>query len=207
MTKAQIITKAQLYLDDTSELSTQEFSDLFDKMYNVVNSAHTWESTKAEGTGTTSASVASVALATGFLYFTANNNYTDASNEAGRPVIYRGANYTPYKIVSWSDRRQYRNSEGYAYVDFANSLLYFTKQPTVVEAVEYDYHMQQAALATGASPWFPVEFHDAIYHLMVSDDFMIQASDKAKSYAAENRAAAEQFIDRMKYWNSQLVQI
>lgn len=207
MTKSEIITKAQLYLDDTSELSTQEFSDLFDKMYRKVNADRPWEGTKKEASTTTSASVPYVALESDFLYLTANHNFTDSSYEANRPVVFRGANYSPYKVVSWSDRRQYRDVENYAYVDFANSRLYFTKQPTVVEAVEYDYHAQQAALSNSESPWFPAEFHDMLYHFMVSDDFMIQHSDKAKSYASENWAAGNAILERMYYWNAQLVQM
>lgn len=207
MTKSQIITKAQLYLDDSSELSTQEFSDLFDKFYRIFNSSHTWEGTKAEGTGTTSTSVEYVALPADFLYLTANHNHTDQSYEADRPVVFRGTTYKPYYIVSWSDRRQYRNTEGYAYIDFPNSRLYFTKQPALAEAVEFDYHAQQPALATDESPWFPEEYHDWIYHRMVSDDYMIQQSPKGKSYANENRAAAEEIMNNAKYWNAQLVML
>lgn len=207
MTKDEIITKAKLYLDDTSELSDDEFSDLFDKFYRIFNSSHTWEGTKAEGTGTTSTTVPYISLASTFLYLTANNNHTDASYEAGRPVVFRGTTYKPYQVVSWSDRRAYRDQEGYAYIDFGNLRLYFTKQPTVAEAVEYDYHTQKAALTGSDSPWFPEEYHDWLYHRMVSDDFMIQQSDKAKSYAKENRAAAEEIMNNAKWQNSQLVQI
>lgn len=207
MDKATIITKAQLYLDDTSDLSTAEFSDLFDKKYRMINTDHVWEGTKAEGTATTSTSDPYVDLASDFLFLTQNNNRTGSEYAATLPVIYVGSDYSEYEVVSWSDRRSYRNNSGYAYVDFPNKRLYFTKQPTKAEAVEYDYHRQMPDLATDEEPWFPAEFHDAIYHFMVSDDFMIQQSDKAKSYANENRAQAWQIIERMKYWNSQLVQI
>lgn len=207
MTKAEIITKAQLYLDDTSELSSDEFSDLFDKMYRKVNADRPWEGTKAEHTGTTSTSVDYIALPSDFLYLTANNNETDASFEAGRPVVFVGTEYTPFNVVSWSDRRQYRNQNGYCYIDYGNSRLVFTKQPTQTKAIEFDYHKQMPALASGESPWFPAEFHDMLYHYMVSDDFMIQHSDKAKSYQKENWGAAEDIKERMAYWNAQLVQM
>lgn len=207
MTKTQIITKAKLYLDDSSELSDQEWSDLFDKFYRIFNSSHVWEGTKSEASTTTSTSVPYVALETDFLFLTNNYSYTDASYEANRPVVFRGSNYTPYEVVSWSDRRRYRNSDGYAYIDIANSRLYFTKQPTAAEAVEYDYHAQATALTDSDSPWFPAEYHDWLYHRMVSDDYMIQQSPKAKSYAAENRAAAEEIMQNAKFWNAQLVQI
>lgn len=207
MTKTETITKFTLYLDDMSELSTAEAGDLYDKKYREINSSRVWEGTKAEGTGTTSTTVPYITLASDFLFLTQNANHTDSSYEAERPVVFRGANYSPYQVISWSDRRQYRDNEGYAYIDFANSRLYFTKQPTVAEAVEYDYHAQQTALTSGQSPWFPEEFHDMIYHMMTGDDFVIQQSDKAKSYRDENLKIADEYMKRMEYWNSQLVQM
>ena len=205
MTKLEIITKAQLYLDDSSELSTSEFSDLFDKMYRKINSSRPWEGTKSEGTGTTSTSVAYIALPSDFLYLTANANHTTSNYEAETPVVFVGTDYEEYQVVSWSDRRQYRTHSNKAYLDIPNSRLVFTKQPVAAEAVEFDYHAQMPALANGESPWFPEEYHDAIYHYMVADDFMIQQSDKAKSYAKENWSNAEDIMADMAYWNSQLV--
>ena len=110
-------------------------------------------------------------------------------------------------MVSWSDRRKYRDASGYCYIDFANSRLVFTKQPSSAQAVEFDYHGAQTALASGESPWFPEEYHDAIYHLMCVDSFVIQQSPKAKSYKSENEEMAETIINNMKYWNSQLIQM
>lgn len=207
MTKSEIITKAQLYLDDTSELSTQEFSDLFDKMYRKINADRPWEGTKTEGTGTTSTSVPYISLPTNFLFLTENYNFTDSSEHSSRPVVYRGSDFRPYQVISWSDRRRYRNKDGYAFIDWANSRLEFTEQPDSAEAVEYDYHAQQTALTDNDSPWFPAEFHDVLYHWMVADDFMIQQSDKAKSYARENMQAGDKIFDSMCYWNANLVQI
>lgn len=207
MTKAQIIVKAQLYLDDMSELSTQEFSDLFDKMYRKVNSNRPWEGTKKEGTTTTSTSLQYVALATDFLFLTQNANYTDSSDAASRPVIFRGPSYRKYEVVSWDDRRQYRESDKHAWIDYPNLRLYFSKVPSTAEAVEYDYHSSMPALANDESPWFPEEYHDVIYHMMCVDDFVIQQSDKAKSYRAENEKMAKDYLEEMSWWNSQLIQL
>jgi hypothetical protein len=207
MTKSEIIVKAQLYLDDTSDLSSAEFSDLFDKMYRKVNSSRPWEGTKKEGSTTTSTSLQYVDLATDFLFLTQNANYTNSSEPADFPVVFRGTAYNPYKVVSWSDRRQYRGSNAHAWIDFPNRRLYFSSTPTVSESVEYDYHGQMDALADGDSPWFPAEYHDVLYHMMVSDDFVIQQSDKAKSYKNENDKMAKDYLEEMAWWNSQLVQI
>jgi hypothetical protein len=207
MTKTEIITKAQLYLDDTSELSTQEFEDLFDMKYRLLNAKKPWEGTKAAASSTTSTTVPYVSLASDFHTLTQNFNYTSSNYEARFPVIFLGANYMPYYVVSWSDRRQYRDQEGYAYIDIANSRLYFTKQPTQALAVEYDYHRVMPELAGGDEPWFPEVFHPWLFHEMVVDDFIIQQSDKAKSYAQENQARADRLYRDMCYWNSSLVQL
>jgi hypothetical protein len=207
MTKQQIIAEAQLYLDDTTDLSSQELSDLFDAKYAEYNSRKPWEGTKKQGADTTSTSLPYVPLETDFLYLTQNANSTDSSVTAQRPVIFRGATYKPYEVVSWSDRRQYRDAEGYAYLDIPNSRIYFTKQPTIAEAVEYDYHAAMAVLANGDSPWFPAAYHPVLFHEMVVDDFIIQQSDKAKSYKNENKALAEQYYRNHCYQNARLIQM
>ena len=206
LTKAQIITKAQLYLDDMSELSTAEFGDLFNKMYNKINVSRPWEGTKREHSTTTDSNDY-ITLPSGFLHLTENHNHTDSSYAAEFPVVFLDTTYTPIKVVSWSDRRQYRNSGSHAYIDIVNSRLYFTKSPGSGKSVEFDYFAQMPTLALNEYPWFPAEFHDCIYHYMVSDDYMIQQSDKAKSYAAENRAAGDQIMEQMVMWNARLVQI
>ncbi len=207
MTKSDIITKAQLYIDDVTDLSSQEYSDLFDKMYRKVNTDRLWEGLKKEHTTTTSTSVPYVSLPTDFLNLVENKNHTTSDYAAEFPVIFRGANYNPYQVVSWSDRRQYRDSDAHAYIDWPNSRLYFTKQPATTEAVEFDYYASAADLTDNDEPWFPAEFHDVLYHLMVADDYMIQQSDKAKSYKEENEMAAKEIMKRMAMWNARLCQI
>jgi len=207
LTKDDIITRAQLYLDDSSELSDQEFSDLFDIKYAELSSRKPWEGTKKAATGTTSTTVPYVALPSDFRYMLANANYTDSSNYSSRPVVFRGTSYTPYQVVSWSDRRQYKDQEGYAYLDMVNSRLYFTYQPTVAESYEFDYQSSVTPLALTDVPWFPAEFHPVLFHEMVADDFIIQQSNKAQSYMAENKAMAQSYYRHMEMWNAKLIQM
>jgi hypothetical protein len=207
MTKQEIITRFNLFIDDMSDLSSTEESQLFDKQYRKINASRPWEGTKAEGSTTTSTSLQYVTLASDFLYLTPNANHTDSSYASERPVVFRGSDYRKYEVVSWSDRRQYRESDKHAWIDFPNLRLYFSKVPTTVEAVEYDYNKQMPALELNESPWFPEEYQDALYHMMCADSFVIQQSDKAKSYRNENEKIAKDIVEQMAYWNSQLVQI
>jgi hypothetical protein len=207
MTKLEIITKAQLYLDDTSDLSTQEISDLFDMKYAEYNSRKPWEGTKKSASGTTSITLPYVDLPTDFRYLVQNANYTSSNYASSRPVVFLGVDYRPYEVVSWSDRRQYLNRDGFAYVDIANNSLYFTAQPTVAESYEFDYQSVMPVLTDNESPWFPYEFHPVLFHEMVVDDFVIQQSDKAKSYKDENQAMARRYFNNHEYQNAKLVQM
>lgn len=206
MTKSDIIIKAQLYLDDLSELSTAEFSDLFDKIYNRVCAFKAWEFTKKSHAGTTTGAEY-IALPSDFASLALNHNHTDSSTEADRPVVFVGSTYAPYKVVSWSDRRQYRGQSNVCWVDIVNERLYFGSAPTSGEAVEFDYLSVMPDLADGDEPAFPARFHDILYHGMVADELMIEQSDKATSYAPENTREYNRYLDDMAVWNARLVQL
>jgi len=206
MTKTEIIAKFELYMDDSSDLSSVETGSLFDKIYSKVSTDRPWEGTKSSATGTVSTTVPYVSLPANFAYMVSNTNYSRSGEYGSGPAVLVGTDYSPYKVVSWSDRRQYRDADGYAYIDFANSRLYFTKQPASALSYEFDYHAFPTALAGGDSPWFPSAYHDVIYHGMCIDSFVIQQSDKAKSYKKENEDMYQSYMDQLAYWNAQLIQ-
>lgn len=207
MTKSETITKFQLYMDDTSDLSSQETSDLYDKVLARVYRTKPWEILRNVFSGTQSTSVPYIALPTGFAFLMQNGNHTDESYEAQRPVVFVGSAYDRYQVISMGDRRQYRNQKGYAYIDIAASNLVFTYQPGSADAVEYDYAKIPSALSLSDSPVFPSDFHDIVYHGMCVDDFIIQQSDKAKSYAVENQNYYKKYLDDISYWNANLIQL
>lgn len=194
-------------MDNTTDLSSTEELDLLNKIYTRVCMERPWEFLKKSFSGTSSSSVSYVTLPSDFAFLTQNYNHTDSSYSASRPVVFVGSTYRPYQVVSWSDRRQYRDQDGYCYVDIVNSLLYFTLQPTASEAVEFDYSSVPSALTLSDSPVFPSRFHDMLYHGMCVEDNVIQQSDKAKSYAQENSQLYKRIFDDMTYWNANLVQM
>lgn len=210
MTKTQIITRFELFMDDTTDLSSQEESDLFDKIYMQICNDRPWEFLKKAATGTLSTTLPYVTLPSDFSYVLQNANHTDSSYEAERPVVYvskdGGVTFSPYNVVSWSDRRQYRNQDGVCYVDIVNGRLYFALQPTGVWTYEFDYKAYPTALSSSDSPAFPSAYHDVIYHAMCVDDNIIQQSDKARSYLAENNAKYQKWLSDLQYWNANLIQ-
>lgn len=209
MTSAELIAKFELYVDDGTELSTAEELSLLNKIYHKVCDDRPWEFLKKTATGTTSTTVPYIALPSDFGYIAENYSYTDDSvstqiNSAPK-VIFVGTSYSPYYIINFSDRRQYLNKKGYAYVDIVNSRLVFTAQPTTAEAIEYDYIHIPTDLIISTSPIFPARFHDVIYHGMATDDYSIQQFDKSRSYADENTIKYNDYMKSMAYWNSQLL--
>ncbi len=206
-TASQIIENFELYIDDMTELSSTEELALLNRVYKKVASLKAWELFKKAGTGTTSTTVPYIALPSDFAFLTQNYNYTEtASNEANNPVVFVGSNYIPYKVVSWSDRRQYLNQDNVCYIDIVNSRLYFAKQPTSALSVEFDYIYTPADLVLADTPVIPTRFQPILFHAMCIDDFIIQMSDKAKSYKPEHEAKFKSYLDDMSYWNSRLVQ-
>lgn len=202
MTKEAIIEKYRLYFDDMSDLSTSEESDLFDEVYTQVCTERPWEFTKKEYSGTTDGTVY-LTLPSDFVFLTADGNYTTNDFEARLPILKVGN--STYKFVSWSDRRQYADHGGYAYIDIPNNRLVFTVAPSSGQAVSYDYHSRPAALANNESPLFPTQFHLIIAFGMVVNANISQMTDKAKSYKSDNQAKYNEYLDRMSYWNSNLM--
>ena len=202
---SEIITKFQLFMDDSSDLSTQEGLDLLNSIVQEVASSRVWQVLLKEHTATQSTSVPYIALPSDFAFLTDNNNETDAAFEASRPVIF--VNNNAIQVLSYQDRRSHRDETGYAYIDIALDRLVFTKQPSTAGSIEFDYSSVPANLAMSDTLPFPDRFKAVFYHLMCVDDFIIQQSDKAKSYAGENLSRGTKILDQMAYWDAKLIQM
>lgn len=204
-TASQLIELFELQVDDTSELSSTEELSILNRIYKHICALKAWEFLKKAGTGTTSTTLPYISLPSDFAYLTQNNNYTETSGyEAQNPVVFVGSTYRPYKVVNWSDRRQYRDQDGVCYIDIVNSRLYFAKQPTSAESVEFDYVSAPVSLGLSDSPAIPDRFQPMLVYAMAVDDAIIQQSDKAKSYRQENQAKYKEYLDNMSYWDARL---
>lgn len=207
MTGSELITRFELQVDDSTELSSSESLSILNRVYHKVLTDRPWEFLKKAHTGTTVSGQDYIALPSDFQYLSVNSNYTNTSgNEARLPVVFVGPNYDEYKVVSWSDRRQYRDEDNVCYIDIVNSRLYFAKTPTSAKSVEFDYIYMPDDLTTATSPVFPARFHEILVYGMAVDDSVIQQSDKAKSYAGENNQKFMGIMDDMAYWNANLIQ-
>ena len=208
-TATEIITNFELMVNDVTELSTSEELMLMNRIYQRVCNDRPWEFLKTNATGTMSGSGVDgyyITLPDDFAYFYENYNWTDNAysteiNQAPK-VIFVGTSFTPYRIVNYSDRRQYLGSAGYAYVDLANSKIVFTGTP-VSTTYSMDYIKVPATLVGASTPVIPTRFQDILVYGMAFTNDIMQLSDKAKSYAPENRALYEEMLEDLALWNAQ----
>lgn len=211
MDAQDIITKFELFVDDMTELSTQEELDLLNKIYQRVCMYKPWEFLKKTASGTLSTTVPYVTLPDDFSFLLENNKWSDTNigvpNTTPAKVVFIGTNFTPYEIVNWSDRRQYRTNKNVAYLDLPNNRLVFPVQPTSADTYEFDYMSVPEPLIITDTPIIPARFVDILYHGMCAEDYIIQQSDKARSYQKENEAKYTDYLSQMNYWNANLIQM
>ena len=202
MLASEIITRFELFMDDGTELSSAESLIVLNKISQLVANTNNWEILKqgysGTGTGTT------VAFPTRFSHLVDNANYSSDNDYANGTVIF--VDDAPYKVVSWSDRKQYEGQSDKAYLDMANSNLVFTSS-VAGKTVEFDYIQYPATYTASDTVWIPDRFADILYHGMCADDYVIQQSDKAKSYRDEHLNAYKMWLNEMKSWNFKLVQL
>lgn len=195
-----VITKFELYAGDETELSSVEEMDLLQKIYSKVCAEEEWECLKTQFTGVQSTTVPYVALPDDFITMVRNK-------DRNQKVVYVGTNYDPYIVVTFDERRNYRNQKGYCYVDVAQNRLYFTKQPDSAESIEYDYTAFPDELTTTADTFvFPQRYWDIFYFGMLLDNDIIQMADKARTYMKDNAAQYQLILQDMKNWNASFYQ-
>ncbi len=203
-----IITLFESLVDDTTELSSDESLALAERVYRRILNTRPWEFLKKEFTGTVSGT--SIALPSDFAYMTDNYNYTDNTIETvqrSRPcVVFVGDNYEPYRVVNFSDRKQYRNQSNVCWVDVRQDTLEFASSAASGKSISYDYIYNPDSLTLATAPVFPSRFYPSIAYAMAVEDMSIQIFDKAKSYAKENNAMYNTYLADMAYWNANIQQ-
>jgi len=199
MTVQEIITTFELQVDDLTELSSAEELALFNAVLQETVFNKVWSIFKTSVTGTVVSN--EITLPTDFAYLYVNRNYTGNMTENQRPVVFIGSTYQPYTVINFEERRQYRNTRGYVYIDMANNKLVFTQTPEDT-AYEFDYIKVPPTYILTDTPAFPSRFHKKFVYDMATQDSIIQMSDKAATMAEMNRMEAKRYFDALCMWDS-----
>ena len=192
LTGQQIIDKFHDYVDDDTALSSQGELDLLNKKYNQLAIDRPWEWTKATFSQAVTSSTTYLTLPDGFLFLDENND--------GNYQLWIGS--TPYPIMGFAQRRDH---SGLAYIDIAGNKIYM---PSAFPAgtASFDYHKQPDLLTVSSYPGFPGAYHPILYHMMAIDHEIIDRSEKARSYRAENEAAVVSYFEDLAYYDGKLKQ-
>lgn len=203
MNTTDIIRLFELYVDDTTELSSSEELALLNRVYKKILTDRDWEFLKKEKTGSISGT--EITLPLDFSHLIENTNYTDNSIAVGynqRPVaVY--IDDSPFMVVNWSDRRQYKNNSAYCYVDLVNNKIIFPISQSGTYSFDYVYNPADLTLVVlSDTPIFPTKYHPMIAYGMAVDDMIIQMFPKAQSYAGENQSKYNSYLSDMQMYNS-----
>lgn len=220
MTAQDIITAFELQVSDMTGLSTDEELLVLDRVYKEVCADRPWEFLKKIGTGVITVDpvtgIAYIDLPEDFSFFAENRSYTGNSREyygdsAPKAVFVNNGNnaYAPFTIVNFSDRMQYLNAGNYAYVDYGQMKIIFTgpTNNTYLSngvAFTFDYICTPPTLGLADSPIFPATYHHILVFKMAVQSDIIELSDKARSYQAENQKQADNWLVKLQYWNANL---
>lgn len=215
LTVQEIIEKFELQVNDLTELASQEELDLLNDKIQDVALEHVFESLKKNATGALALDATTglyyITKPTDFSIFVENNNYTEnnVNNDIDQAakVIFVGANRQPFRIVNYSDRMQYRNTSGVCWLDLTVDKIFFPVAPSDTSYYSFDYTMVPPVLTltTDKPTWIPNRFRKMLWFAMATDNEILQLSSKANSYAADNRAKYQDTLEKMIWWNDNLI--
>lgn len=94
------------------------------------------------------------------------------------------------------------NIDGYCYV--YDGKLYFTKQPTQVLTVTYDYIMIAPEIELATSPLFRSGFHNILAFGAAARFPILEQADKSMSYARDNQDLYDKQLQSMQMEDSNI---
>lgn len=188
-TTQDIISKFELFIGDSTELSTTEEVDLVQKVCTKIYNSDEWEFLKKEATGTING--------------TEISQPSDFDRNLSVQRIYIGTNKREFIQVPFDRRREFDNQNGYFYYDARQGKFIFTVAQNDTYSFDYLY-IPDAVDLVSSNPVMPVRFYDMVYHAMCLDSDIINLSDKARSYAQVNEAKYASILADMQSWNKKI---
>lgn len=212
VTLDDIIEKFELQVNDLTELSTEEETDLANDKYNVICDDRPWLFLRRPATGAlaydSTVSMWYAPVPADFKQFCIDDQYTDntieVDNNAEPIAIYVGANKDRYQVINYSDRRRYNSRGGVAYLDPVQNKIYFPVAPSDTSIYDFDYIIIPPDLVDGDDePLFPIRFRILIVYLMAMDNDVLQRSSAANSQAGQNNALYQSRLGDMQLWDAE----
>lgn len=207
MTWDDIILRFNLQVDDSTELSDDESLALLNQVYREIQNDRAWEWLKTSHSATTSTSVPYISLPSDFKMLSPNFSgetrwewgISFGTNQWNQSVVYVGSDYEVYRVIPYSNRREYREHSNICYIDVPNQRLYFTKQPTTAESVEFDYIKRATDITTATEPLFNDAYHEIIAYGMAAkfDPIQLTAKDST-NYMGENMRQYLSILQQMQ---------
>jgi len=182
----------QWLVDDTNVDETQELV-LLNVAYDKINSMRSWLYLDKSQASQTLSATTSYTQPTDFMYLT-------------RLQVFDGTTYNDVKIVPFSKRFEYNNSERTAFLDVANSQITFTTAPTadVGSTLVWTYQYQPAQLVNATSPVFPRQFHALIGYEMARMYYFNDQPEKDRAWNKELGAEYSILQKQMRDWDTQM---
>lgn len=197
-TPDDIIKQFEVYVDDLTELSTQEEYILLSKVIQEICNDRSWEFLRKVGSVTTD-TINSAPLPIDFSAIMNNYYESEEAPQPDRAVAYVGG--TPHFFIPAGSARQRQGN--FCYIDMATKTIKFTNNVGVGLTVEIDYKKRPDQITTNASVIvIPEEVRYYLAPMMAIDDDVIQKSEKARSNIQMNMASKAKLLRDLSHINA-----
>lgn len=197
-----ILKQFEVYVDDLTELSTDEEYALLTKVLNSIFNDRSWEFLRKTASVTTT-TTKTAPLPVDFVSVMNNYSENPYNNIPEIPVAF--VNGIPFKFVP---RGMAYNFVGgnYVTVDLVNKKVEFMKDVGTGVVVTFDYKYQPDPITSNASPIaLPDLAHRYLGQVMAIDDDIIQKTEKARSNLQANSVARAQMLRDLAHYNARFI--
>ena len=117
-------------------------------------------------------------------------------------TIYVGT--TPYIQVPFEKAVEYRDLNGFFYIDNANGTYHLCGTQTSVQTITFPYKYATADITTSTSPAWPSQFHSIIPLKMAEMYFPIDGSERGRSWDDKWREQYTKRVNRFRDYDAAL---
>lgn len=193
----EIIKQFNVYVDDTSELSSEEEYTLLTKTLNSIYNDRSWEFLRKTATVTTTTAT-TAPLPSDFVSVMNNYSNDEWNNMPEKAIVYVGG--IPYEFIPAGMATQ-KAGGAYVYIDIRNKLLTFTTSIGAGQVCTFDYKYQPDAITSNSSDIaLPSTVRHYLGQVMSIDDDVIQKTEKARSNYQANSIARAQLIRDLAHY-------